>query len=748
MKSQLNDKELKLLKNILKTFNIAIKSCVLYAKEHPLFIEPIKIFKKTLDEWFFSREDLELGVSPSDIFFKEEKIEETHGMIKELAEYLHSKDIVFISIKKGISVDELALFFGVLKNDAKVMRAKGGIVKNLKEAVHIYVEEIDYSSLLQSGGGEEIKEEDAWQSLFAIAKDAQKGKLPESKDEFITEFLQNPGEAGKMLNMVYKRAVSKLKGDEAEKDIHETIARICLYLGGKDKGQSEELKEKLMTTIGRLQPDLMIRLFERADIDGKKFDLADEVTKDLSDTFIADFMESFISGEGGLNNNLLKVFDKLAPDAGRANTVATMISDKLFDKKLLNSENLSGLQNSIKELFSKNSKSDFMLEMYKITVDACVNRKIDRLVYRAKLAPLISKYVQSAKEEGMKKDEIRLLLNIISLEKNAGEFEKYTERILKLFPEIHGSGNMDVLKEAVEFFNEKLDAEQKKNEKIKNLSEKVLADFCGNDVIDEILKLLPEADSKTLKNIGYILSVNKANTVGAVIDLYLYEQDQMLRGKLRSILSSFQEEAVAEIFKRLEQSGDFIQKELFALLKEYAPLKAHSIAVRLISYKDPEMRLQGLKDYEPQTRKEQDGIFAIYKKEKEIKVKHQIMEILLKTRDKEVIDKIFKNERKWFKGKAETLKLVELCGYLKIQESFSQLKRIFLKSSLFNDPQRDKLRVTAASGLRRLHTDEAMALIKKGLKDKNERVRKMCEIIIELDKKEHMDHETGKNHDK
>jgi hypothetical protein len=79
--------------------------------------------------------------------------------------------------------------------------------------------------------------------------------------------------------------------------------------------------------------------------------------------------------------------------------------------------------------------------------------------------------------------------------------------------------------------------------------------------------------------------------------------------------------------------------------------------------------------------------------------------------------------------------IVELCGQFRIQESFPYLKRLFSKKAIICKKRNDELRMAVVTSLGRLHTDESMALIKEGINDSREKVRKMSEIILKLDER-------------
>lgn len=732
-KAELSEEKLKRFNLVVRSLSTAIKDSLLYTPEHPVFNFAMKNLKTSLNKWFLDEGKMNLGISKDNLLLDGLYIKEEDGLYSEVADYLHSKGIITLSILKDVHIDELIEFFKFLKNDAKTIREKGGILKSIPPTPNLKIKEIDYSSLLGSAREQVTAEEkDIQKSLYSIAEESKKGRLPDSKFEFLVDFLENPQRSASALNSLYREAVAKMEGEETIKNIREAIARIREYFKKDTNRNAKKLRADLVHVITRLNPDLVIRLFEQATIDGKNFDLAQEITKDFSDEFIADFIESLISGEEALNENLLKVFDKLTPGEDKAANIAPMIVDRLFGKGLLNVDTFSKLQESIKEIFKKYPDSNFMSEMYKMTVETFVDKKTGAPVSAARLYPLVREFMKSATEENQKKERINLLIDIIWLEDDPSEFKKFSARLTDALPDILDLKNTESIKEILELFTEKMRPEQQKNKEIDSELKAMFAKINTREIIEKIISFIPEKDSKGLTEIVYILDKTKNNSANALIDTFVSEKDPFRKYKFRSVISMMKEGISEEIAHKMEGCGSSAARDLFEILKGADPEKARLIAKRLIWHKDAQMRMEALEWFDPKTQDEKNSLFEIFKKEKNEEMQNKILTALIKTKDKAIIDNLFKHvERSLFKGES-LLKLVELCGQLKMQEALPHLKRVFLKRVLFNTKKTDELRVASAVSLRQLGTSEAMELIKKGLNDKREPVRRTCNIIMEL----------------
>ena len=718
---------------IVRAFNLAIKNSALYTIDHPICSSSIDNFRATLGKWFASGEKLELGISQDNVFFNGQTVKEGDIRYTEVAEYLHQRGIISLTFIDGITINELNEFFGFIKNDRRTVREKGGVLKNMPGTPHLKIKEIDYSSLLVKTKKEPTTEEEAvWQSLFKIVEEGDKGELPDSKMEFLAGFFENSKESARVLNKVYKEAVNSLQDDATVEEIRETVGKVCRYFEKYSKPEAKKMKVNLVEVVSQLHPDLINMLFEKTVVNGEDFDLAEEITDDFSDSYIAGFIESLVSNEDTFNENLLKVFDKLAPGADKASNIVSMVADKLFSKRILNPATLSKMQMSIKEIFNNHPESGFMTQMHKITVDAVVNKKIDTLVYVARLSPLINKFVQSMEEGQLKKEEIWLLLNVLWLENDAEEFRTFGEKLVDILPELLDSKEIERVKEMLEFFTEKQRPEQRENDAMVSATNALVDKITAKETKDSLISYIPEADTKSLEYVADILLKSKEESARLLVDAFILERNPAHVNKFRFIISKMQDEVVKEAIDRIEYGEPLIVRNLFRILIEYAPDKAHLISKKMIGHKSPQIRLEALQVFTPGTDEELKEIFTAFKRERNEEVQKKTASVLLQTKDEKVISSLFGYvEKSLFKRKF-LVKLVELCGQTRLKESFPHLKRLFLKRPWFLTRRFEDVRVAAVTSLGRLGTPEAMEIIEACVKNGNKRVREMCEIIVKL----------------
>ena len=431
MEKELSKEKLKLFELVLQNLSTAIKNSVLYSTDHSVFEFSVKNFLGSLNEWFASEESLELGVSHDNVLLSGAFVKNKSQLYKEIAEFLHQRGIIAVIFEKDLELKNLLVFFDSIREEPKAIRKKRGVSSSIPPASHIRIKEIDYSALLGSITGELTgTEEEIWRSLSDIAEIAKSGALPESKSEFIVSFLKDYDKSATVLNKVFQQALNKMETEEAVNRIRESLARIYKYFDRVNGAVGKEANIDLSRLIARLTPELVMRLFEPAVIDGSDFNLADRITKGFSDDFIADFIESLVSTERSFNENLLIIFDKLLPSPEKATNIATMVADELNREKLLSADTLSQMQISIKEMFTSHPENKFMSQMYKMTVESFLTRKSVAVESSKRLKSMVDKFSSLRSEAKQKGEEAELLVNVLYYQDSPSEFSSLTENLL------------------------------------------------------------------------------------------------------------------------------------------------------------------------------------------------------------------------------------------------------------------------------------------------------------------------------
>jgi len=733
MADKISEEKIKLFEVIIRAFTIAIKCSVLYAQNHPSVENSIKSFKENLDKWLAQEERLDVGIASDNLLLNQEFVREDSELFNEAADYLHQRGLVAISFSRGITLNELIAFFGIIKNEPKFFMQKGGIVKNMSKTDFIQIKEIDYSFLLNPSGENEVslEDKDLWGKLSSFGT-SRVEELPESSFEFIMSFLKDQKKSAPLLNRIYKDALHKLVGDSVVDNFRSTFKNMVKYLKNKPKDDSREVKAQLAQILSNLNPDFVANIFTAGNPDSSAIDLSKDFFNDLSDDQVADFMSQLMSNEGKVSENLFKLFDKLAPK-NRADNLAMMLTDKLLEKKLLKKDVLTDLQASIKQIFEANSDNEFMSQMYKLTVDTLVDQGAGAGTLKNKYSQLVGEYENSLKEENLEKSKINLILNLLWLETDGQEYKRLSGILSEILDKLTEPGYIPSFKKVFEYFYEKIKPQQSANQETSEAIKAVIEKLNSQPILNNIISMVPRLDAQGLEAASYIIGCAKTSSINLILDAFVKERDPIIKDKFLIIIKKLGTDITEDILKRLKNGfgiNDQEAKTLFIVLREISPEKTHQLARDLIQSPDKDIRGEALIGFIPGTEEEIDLVFDIFLKETRQENKEKMLSVLVKLKNKRILDRLFVMFGKKMINSSYLLKCVRLCGDYCVVDALEHLGKIISARPIFDTELKKQLRISAVVSLAQIGTVEAMKLVEKSLQDQNESVRKIAKLAL------------------
>lgn len=736
MADKIPEVKIKLFEVIVRSFTIAIKCSALYAITHPSVENSIKSFKENLDKWLDQEESLNIGIAADNLLLNQEFVREASELFAEVADYLHQRGLVAISFLKGVTLNELISFFTIIRNEPKFFTQNGGIVKNISKVDFIQIKEIDYSSLLNASdeGTVTLEDKNIWQQLTSIGSNLQAQELPESSFEFIMDFLKDQKKSAPLLNKIYKDALQKLEGKSMVDSFRGTFENMVKYLKNKPKNDSRAIKAELAQILSNLNPDFVANVFVSNNPQTGAADLSKDFFNDLSDDEIANFMASLMSNEGKVSENLFKLFDKLAPKSKGTGNLAVMLTDKLLEKKLIKKDALTDLQTSIKHIFEANSDNEFMSQMYKLTVETLVDQGSQGQDSKNIYAQLVSEYENSLSQENMEKSKIDLVLNLLWLESDPGEYKKFSDILLQVLDKFNSPEYIQSFKEAFEYFNEKIKPEQRANPEISRIIDEAKEKLYSPASLCKIIALIPGLDALGLDAVAYIIGCSKGLSGGLVLDAFMNKKDDYLKDKFITVINKTGVDISENILNKLSDTSGLDKqsaKDLFKILKESYPSKAREIARNFIQSPDEDIRNYALDGFIPQNDEEINIIFNIFLKEGKEDSREKLLSGLVKSNDKNVLNKLFGLLQKKLMGSSYLVKCIRFCGDNGATEALPHLERIITLRPIFDTEVKKQLRISAVVSLAQIGTPEAMRLVEKSLTDQSDSVKKIAKLALD-----------------
>ncbi len=730
MADKLPKEKSELFDRLIRSLSLTLTVSALYPANHPAFISAMDSLKEVLDKWLQAEPKVELGISPDNILLNGAFVAEENDLYKGVADHLHKKGIIALLFTRGISMPELVKFLDILKESKN---ETAGIAKKIGMQPHLVVKEVDYSSVLTSGKTSSVLREQAmWQSLSGLVKDLKKGELPESKIEFMTEFLKDPKKAAAVLNAIYKQASARLEGQSTAAEIRDIFSEMNKYFEKNSPSRSGNAKQALSEIISKLDADLVVSLFKEKGIKDDTPDLADEIFKALPDETIANFMSSVMKNTGSVNERIIRVFNRLSSGKNKSDSILPVVTDKLFAEKLLGSSAFSVLQNSIKGLFENHPDDDFISQLYDLTVGTFLDK--EKGAGSGKYFALVREYGEFLKPDNLKREKIQLLLNVLWLERDAARFKKTCAILADAFRDLPDPCYCKAVRQVFELFTEKLGPDRRRDTMVAHAVQNAFDRIDTPETVGRLISFIPGADRERLDDIAYVLTRAKDSGAGKLLDLLAAQANSIARTNLGYVLSRFDAGIAKSVISRIDAAlagrDAAAVRELYEILKCVNFHEAHSIAGRLIKNGNAEIRSWLMDEFCPATAEEKNDILEALEKEADPEIKKKFLISLVKTKDAEVIKRLFGMYGGGVFTRKILLDLVTLCGTFKVAGAIPFLKDTLERRPFLYTKTARTLRVQSVLSLARMGLPEAIEHIMKAANDRDSSVRSMCAIAL------------------
>jgi hypothetical protein len=262
-----------LIRSMAKALRVAFKMASMYNAEHPAFKSSVNDLIAKLEALFVYLNPVSIGFSPHALLI-DNRFWEGERTYMDLAQLFHFRKIKRLEIRPGIPHVEFMRFAQKIMLPVKLFIREGGaqaIVKN-ESCIHISVDTLDYSILLQ-GEGEEIK--DIWPYLLMEAVEEEDtvklGQLAGSFERVVGKFNTEDLIQNEELHKNFAKFFHYLKETSEEK--HRTCAKqLVKSVVAARKTPTESKFENLKLLISDLsEEDLASTLWEEI-IGNEKFD--------------------------------------------------------------------------------------------------------------------------------------------------------------------------------------------------------------------------------------------------------------------------------------------------------------------------------------------------------------------------------------------------------------------------------------------------------------------------------------------
>jgi hypothetical protein len=329
---------------------------------------------------------LKVGIAP--LFLSvSEKIFEKKTLYEDLAQYLHRRKIKAIEFQKGLSTLELNIFITKVTLPSIDLIKGGGLSSILKSegVANMSVEELDYYSLLRSGGIVDDESKDVWAYLLNKA-------VKENNQKAVEELSENFG-----------GILQKINSDDLSQndDLLKAMNNFFEYLSRENSPKLGECSKESLKMVLRSKTLTSEKNVERIK----------EIVKHLSENDACGVLLDELLANENFDVQSMQLFSMLIGEKHHEN-IAISLKEKINRDPRVDAKNIR----RIKDLFSG------------------ITNPLVSAIYRQALSAVIEK---AAGEQGVVLDRSRLyrnyrfmLLNLFELENTENEFNQIADKIM------------------------------------------------------------------------------------------------------------------------------------------------------------------------------------------------------------------------------------------------------------------------------------------------------------------------------
>jgi hypothetical protein len=362
--------DVKLLSSLIVEFNIARRNIGSYPKDHPLITASLNKVIKIYNQLLEQDGVVVIGIARNVLMVNDVLLEKSNLIFRDFAKVLFEHGIGALTLRRGLSLDELRKFYEILCLKREELLNRGGISLLWEQAsiTSLEMQPIRYDLFRAtdptSAKNQQQMPQGLWerfarklvQGTFDTCNSAQ--ATGESKEKSTYDDVFDP----KALALILNRRMG-ITGQGQDTNVREGMTALIRELNETSFGPETEMAapyEKLALFINALNPGLR-RLFLNSSIEiGSISDnsLAEKLISRLSAETMAEIMEDTEQNRFAGQSRLLELLRKL----GKHTT-------QQYDSLPAIRDDMPEVHQKIRNIFREDSAKDFIPDSYQKALD-------------------------------------------------------------------------------------------------------------------------------------------------------------------------------------------------------------------------------------------------------------------------------------------------------------------------------------------------------------------------------------------
>ena len=707
-KAKKNPVDAKLLSDAIIELNISRRSVGLYPGDHPIVKESLRRAFSCFENLFELSHNITLGVAKNTLMVGDFILDARNPVFKEFAASLHSKGIAAVTFYSGLTMEDLLRFHNLLV--AKDSLSGQAIIKRAEDtgirAIKIIPLDISKFSFVEDRVREKGTDCALWESYVSGLID---GKLADSDEE------------GLILS-VRPEDVASFLNDRISGEVHETTYDrvITSYLKKREHtGIGTESFIKFLSLINNLNPELKQQFINRAFsqpvvAQGEVESLLREITSSDMERLEAIFQDNALLIPESLSNLLDKLrhtqvgegfFDRLSADHAA-------IDDIEID------ENLRGLfqDDQFNTFVSKDYKEELQRMMQSAKVNVVGLAEETEKEYREELVDKTFSGIvlELLETEFIEREDYQCLLARISaITDQFLELGRFYE-ISEIYNTIHSHSNSGRFKD--------------------DASGMLTTFFHSQEFLSKLIEALKIWGRAEREDGVALAKMNKRYLMAPLFDALSEEIDPSVRKFLLHVLSSFGDEVLPEVIRRLHDQQWYVVRNMIYLIREVGEIKYVGHVRRFARDKNEHICLEAVKTLMHFKTSDSLSYVKYYLNGDDPELRSRVIGLTGTYRCRDAVPYLLQLlEEKDFLGSKsdDKLSLIRALGKIGDSRAVNVFTKIYHSGGiLFRAKNLDPLKVEIFRNLGNYPRESVAHLLEIGLRSRNDEIRTRSERLL------------------
>ena len=415
---------------LARTLVAAARSWALYPPDHPAVRGSLERLRVSIGETTHGK-IFAFGVTPDTLLIAGIAVGgRDAGAIAEAARWLHERDILQLTFAGDVTVHGLQRLLGMLSEDSRVIRRRGGPAKVWTEEgdVAIAVEQIDFSQVLEDRevANPVRRKDDLWRAIIRGILDRKK-PTDEAAQARLLEISKDVMAISELANDVIAPHHTMDGSPMLTSQAAAVVAAYHYLVGIVDvlsPERKQEVMQNLATATCSLNPHVVMQMLTGGGPGDAAAGTIGEagsgavvagIIDAMDDDRVAQLLATTLAIEGQASERLATVFNTIATDDDRKSRVLSLTRRMLSETDFGRQDAFQSLWSSMEELLLTYNEKPFVGASYRAAMDQ-VGSRAEQMA--SDVPADLVEMLETLGQDNVRRLSVRLLIDLLTLEKD------------------------------------------------------------------------------------------------------------------------------------------------------------------------------------------------------------------------------------------------------------------------------------------------------------------------------------------